>query len=139
MKKLLIIIATLLLVTACSNNDPANETTQEVTAEDVAIEANDEMNEVVDEYRESTDDLKAELQEQTLNAILNDYDETYDVFEIEEALKLEEVISEMAKIDINIAYNMKNDLLEGLTDEQMEVYGDFIDEIIDLEDAISDM
>lgn len=131
MKRLLFLLLASLLLVACSD-DAVQETNQ---SDETINNTEEEINEVVSSLDESTDNLKAELYDVTLNEILNDYDETYELFDKDAATSLQVVVSEM--YSLGVVHNMKDELIKDLTEEEKEVYGQFINEVIQLEELVN--
>ena len=134
MKRLLIIFmgAAMLLVGCSSNNDGENEAK-------VQVEPETEVSPVVSEDVEGVDNIEEEKDSYlfAVNTLLNDFDEEYEMFDTKVATTLHKTIRSFAVEDIEIAKSMKESLLDVMTDEQKEVYDEFLDKVIELEESYS--
>ncbi|KNE19659.1 hypothetical protein [Virgibacillus pantothenticus] len=146
MKKVFVLLGVLLIIMLVGCSTKNSESQSEINKDDETVTAEsqdsndsvgqlEESEEELNNTLEQVEDAETELYINMLNSLLNEYDTNYEEFDIKVALSLYEVVKGIAEQDIDVAYDMKESLLEPLSEKQAEVYGLFIDDVIELEES----
>ena|SRR5699024_1223588 len=78
-------------------------------------------------------ETKEELYAKMINLLLNEYDNKYELFDVEKGVNLYKIIQNVALTDINVIEDKKEEVLEIFKGDEYEAYSNFFDEVVELE------
>lgn len=150
MKRMLILLAALILLIGCSDKTDdevnANEETnnsnvgQEDTLDNEIIEDDFDIDELVANAKEESSEDDKELYLLMINNLIYDFDEAHEEFTMESGTNFFKLFrTDVATNGLDVAIDNTNKLLDVLGADDKELFSMFLDELIEIEESFPDL